>query len=107
MKAKIYKPTKNAMQSGQGRTKKWLLEYEPEAKKQLDPLMGWTSSPDTRQQLRLYFDTEQEAVAYATSKNIAFEVVKPAIRTPQIKTYADNFSFHKIRAFSLPKPETN
>ena len=65
MRARIYKPTKNAMQSGKARTKLWLLEYEPETARVPDPLMGWTSSNDMRQQLALEFDTREEAIAYA------------------------------------------
>jgi hypothetical protein len=65
MRARIYRPAKNAMQSGKARTKQWLLEYEPETARTIDPLMGWTSSRDMRQQLCLEFDTAEEAVAYA------------------------------------------
>ena len=65
MVAYIYKPAQTAMQSGPARAKEWVLEYEPEAAREIDPLMGWTSSRDMRQQLRLCFDTKEEAVAYA------------------------------------------
>ena len=56
MRARIYRPAKNAMQSGKARTKQWLLEYEPESPRTIDPLMGWTSSRDMRQQLQLEFE---------------------------------------------------
>ncbi|MGN6514354.1 MAG: NADH dehydrogenase ubiquinone Fe-S protein 4, partial [Rhizomicrobium sp.] len=62
MRARIYRPAKNAMQSGKARTKAWLLEFEPESAKRPDPLMGWTSSQDMRQQVQLEFDTAEEAI---------------------------------------------
>ena len=65
MTARIYRPAPNAMQSGRARTKLWLLEYEPERPRGIDPLMGWTSSSDMRQQVQLEFDTKEEAIAYA------------------------------------------
>ena len=71
MRARIYKPTKNAMQSGKARTKLWVLEYEPETARKPNPLMGWTSSSDMRQQLCLEFDTAEEAVAYAARHGAA------------------------------------
>ena len=64
MPARIYKPSKTAMQSGQANTKAWVLDFEPEAPRHVEPLMGWTSSGDMRQQLRLRFDSKEEAVAY-------------------------------------------
>ena len=65
MKARIFKPSKNAMQSGTRRSKKWNFEYAPERARSLDPLMGWTGSSDMNSQIRLTFDTKEEAVAYA------------------------------------------
>ena len=67
MQVRIYKPAKTAMQSGQRNTKEWLLESEP-TPKEIDPLMGWTSSRDTMQQVKLYFATLEEAKAYAEKK---------------------------------------
>ena len=64
MTARIYKPAKTAMQSGTGKTKEWVLDYEPEQPREIEPLMGWTSSGDMRQQLRLEFASADEAVAY-------------------------------------------
>jgi len=93
MTVRIYKPAKTAMQSGEGRTREWVLEYEPEAARQIDPLMGWTSSTDTRQQVRLAFDTQDDAVAYATRSGLAYTVVEPTPRKPLRKAYADNFKF--------------
>jgi hypothetical protein len=93
MAVRIYKPAKTAMQSGEGRTREWVLEFEPSAPRQIDPLMGWTSSTDTRQQLKLAFDTKDEAVAYATRNGLAYTVVEPTSRKPLRKAYADNFKF--------------
>ena len=77
MRARIYRPAKNAMQSGKARTKQWLLEYEPESPRTIDPLMGWTSSRDMRQQLQLDFDTAEEAVAYAKANGIPYQLFEP------------------------------
>ena len=77
MRARIYQPAKNAMQSGRARTKQWLLEYEPESARETDPLMGWTSSDDMRQQIQLEFDTKEEAVAYAEKHAIPYQVFEP------------------------------
>jgi len=93
MLARIYKPAKNAMQSGTARTKEWVLDYEPEEPRVVEPLMGWTSSGDMKQQLRLFFDSKDEAVAYCERHAIAyqvFEAKEPARRTI---AYADNFAY--------------
>jgi len=95
MRARIYKPARNAMQSGNARTKLWVLEYEPETPRGIDPLMGWTSSSDMRQQLCLEFDTAEEAVAYATSHAIPYHVFEPHLPGTKSKSYADNFRFDR------------
>ena len=77
MTARIYKPAKTAMQSGTGKTKEWVLDYEPEQPREIEPLMGWTSSDDTRSQIRMLFATLEEAVAYATRHGIAFRIDEP------------------------------
>ncbi len=74
MTARIYKPSKTAMQSGQAATKDWLLEFEPEEPRTIEPLMGWTSSGDMKQQVKLTFDTKEEAVAYCEHRGIAHQV---------------------------------
>ena len=74
MRARIYQTPKSAMQSGLARTHKWTLEFEPERQKLRDPLMGWTGSDDMRQQLRLTFDSREEAVAYAKAQNIPYDL---------------------------------
>jgi hypothetical protein len=95
MRARIYKPARNAMQSGKARTKQWLLEYEPESPRTIDPLMGWTSSTDMRQQLCLEFDSAEEAVAYATRHAIPYAVFEPHLPSQKAKSYADNFRFDR------------
>jgi hypothetical protein len=93
MTARIYRPAKTAMQSGLARTKEWVLEYEGETAREVDPLMGWTSSTDTRAQIRLEFDTKEEAIAYAQRNGIVCRVTDPKPREPVRKSYADNFKF--------------
>ena len=95
MLARIYQPARNAMQSGKARTKKWVLEYEPERPREIEPLMGWTASSDMRQQVILDFDTKEEAVAYAQKNGIPFQVFEPQERKKIIKAYADNFAFNR------------
>lgn len=93
MTARIYKPARTAMQSGTAKTKEWVLDYEPEQRRAIEPLMGWTSSGDMKQQLRLQFDTKDEAVAYCEHNSIAYEVFEsPPSRRPRI-AYADNFAY--------------
>ncbi len=96
MAARIYRPAKTAMQSGQARTKEWLLEHEASAARTIDPLMGWTSSADTRAQIQLAFDTQEEAVAYAERMGIAYRIETPKARKAIRKSYADNFKFGRI-----------
>jgi hypothetical protein len=91
MRARIYQPTRTAMQSGKARTKLWLLEFEPEQPRRIDPLMGWTSSGDMRQQVQLEFETREEAVSYAENEGIAYQVFEPHRPAPRAKSYADNF----------------
>jgi hypothetical protein len=92
MTARIYKPARTAMQSGTAKTKEWVLDYEPEAPRAIDPLMGWTSSTDMKQQLRLLFDTKEEAIAYCERHGIAYEAFdsKPVKRLHI--SYSDNFA---------------
>ncbi len=96
MTARIYKPAKTAMQSGLGRTKDWVLEHEPEAAREIDPLMGWTSSRDMRQQVKLTFETKEEAIAYAERNGLAYTIEEAQPRKTVRKAYADNFKFGRI-----------
>lgn len=93
MAARIFKPAKSAMQSGAARTKDWVLEFEPESPREIDPLMGWTSSRDMRAQVRLHFDSKEEAIAYAQRAGLAYKVSEPKVRGAVRKSYADNFRF--------------
>jgi hypothetical protein len=95
MLARIYQPTKSATQSGRARTRKWILEFEPEKKRVVEPLMGWTATEDMRQQVVLEFDTVEEAVAYAEKNGIAFQVFEPHAPAPKSKAYSDNFRFDR------------
>ncbi len=89
--ARIYRPAKTAMQSGRAKTRKWVLEFEPAAAKSIDPLMGWTGSADTREQVHMTFDSKDEAVAFAEKNGLAFRVEEPKTRRIRPKNYADNF----------------
>jgi hypothetical protein len=95
MTARIFKPARTAMQSGTAKTKDWLLEYEPEQPRSVEPLMGWTSSGDMKQQLRLRFETAEEAIAYCDRNGIAYTV--QAAKEPARRTiaYSDNFAFSR------------
>jgi hypothetical protein len=98
-RAKIYQPAKTAMQSARGRTHQWLLEFEKPAPGIPDALMGWDSMPDTITEVRLAFDTKDEAIAYATAKNIPFELFEPQKTVVPPKAYAENFSFNRRNAW--------
>jgi len=89
-KAKIYIPNKNPMQSGTGKTDKWILEYETKDPTN-NPLMGWESSSDTYTELRLEFSSKELAINYAKKKKIVFEIIEPRKRKIVKKSYADNF----------------
>ena len=91
MTARIYRPTRTATQSGEGRSLFWILEFAPETPQDIDPLMGWTGSSDMKRQIRLSFGSEEEAIAYAQKRGIAYRVERPAKVTRKIMAYADNF----------------
>ncbi|WP_241963234.1 ETC complex I subunit [Paracoccus suum] len=92
MRARIYQPARNAMQSGSARNH-WVLDYDPTGEREIDPLMGWTSSGDTQRQVRLRFETRAQAEAYAKSRGIDFVVLENQRRAPNIRSrgYAENF----------------
>ena len=95
MKVRIFKPAKTAMQSGVGKTREWLLESEP-MPKFVDPLMGWTASRDTMQQVQLTFATLDEAKAHAEKNGWQYTVEMPHARAIRPKAYADNFAFNRV-----------
>ncbi len=93
MTARIYKPARTAMQSGAAKTKEWVLDYEPEQPRAVEPLMGWTSSGDMKQQLRLQFETKEEAIAYCERNAIAYQVFETPPSRRQRISYSDNFAY--------------
>ena len=95
--ARIYRPPRNAMQSGRAQTRKWVLEYEPATRREPDPLMGWTSVRDTLNEVRLRFDSREEAVAFAEKHGLDFTVIEPQDRIERPKSYADNFRWDRVR----------
>ena len=90
-KAKIYKPTKTAMQSGLAKTKLWLLEFETK-NMDINPLMGWESSTDTLSEIKLEFSTKDQAINYAKKNNIDYYVIESQERKISKKSYSDNFT---------------
>ena len=100
MTARIYKPSKTAMQSGVGNTKAWVLDFEPEQARQVEPLMGWTSSGDMRQQLRLRFASKEEAIAYCERHGVAYQVSEDKPSGRRAISYADNFAFKRRDAWT-------
>jgi NADH dehydrogenase len=94
MRARIYQPARTAMQSGTARTRDWVLEFDPSAPRELDPLMGWTSSADTQTQVRLRFPTKEAALAYAAEHGLEAVVAEPHRRRPNIRPrgYGENFA---------------
>jgi len=100
MFARIYQPSKNAMQSGRANTRRWVLEFEPSMAKRPDPLMGWATSGDTRRQVRLDFETRDAAVDYANAHGIPFQVFEARETPRKIRTYAENFAYDRKEAWS-------
>jgi hypothetical protein len=91
MVARIYRPARTAMSSGEAKTHEWVLEYEPERPKTIEPLMGYTSSDDMKSQIQLRFDTREVAVAYAERNGIPYRVFEPKARARPSIAYSDNF----------------
>ena len=100
MLARIYRPAKTAMQSGKAKTRDWLLEFEPASAKRTDPLTGWTQSTDMNGQVRLTFETREEAVAYAQRHGIAFQLFEPKEPKKILKAYADNFATNRRQSWT-------
>lgn len=102
MPARIFRPAKTAMSSGTAKTNQWVLEFTPEGKKDIDPLMGWTGSSDTQTQVRLTFDTKKEAQDYAKNHGIVATVTEPKTRKPNIRQggYGENFATNRRGAWT-------
>ena len=97
MVARIYKPSKTAMQSGMAQTKKWVLELEYDMAKSIEPLMGWTGSSDTNSQVQLWFESKEVAINYAKKNGIPYTVLNANSRKHIIREngYGDNFAYNK------------
>jgi NADH dehydrogenase (ubiquinone) Fe-S protein 4 len=91
LKAKIYKPAKTAMQSGQGKLDKWLLEFKTK-NPGINPLMGWESSTDTLSEFKLEFSTKELAVEYAKKNKIKYDLIVNNQKKIIKKSYSDNFT---------------
>lgn len=98
--ARIFKPARAATQSGTARTKQWMLVFETNEKRKIEPLMGWTSSGDTLQQVKLSFDTKEEAIVYAEKHGIAYQIDEPKPIQRRIMAYSDNFKFNRKDAWT-------
>lgn len=95
MLARIYRPARNAMQSGKGKSQDWVLVFEPETPRTIEPLMGYTSSADMKQQIVLRFETLEEAESYARREGIAYTVQPAQDATIKMASYPDNFRFDR------------
>ena len=93
MKAKIYQPSKTAMQSGRGKAKAWILEYEALSPRRPEMLMGWTESSDTLNQVKMNFDTKEDAAAFADKKGMEVTILEPRARKVKPRNYGDNFKY--------------
>ena len=100
MTIKIYKPSKSSMQSGQRNTKKWLAEYISDYEQVKDTLMGWNSSLDTKSQIKVFFDTKEQAINWAVNNNYQYFVVEPKKRIIKPKNYASNFDINKKESWT-------
>ncbi|MCV2880451.1 ETC complex I subunit [Actibacterium sp. XHP0104] len=102
MRARIYRPARNAMQSGTAKTHHWVLEYAADSARDLDPLMGWTGSSDTQTQVRLRFESKEAALAYAADKGIEATVTEPQGRKPNIRPrgYGENFATNRRQVWT-------
>ena len=102
MTARIYRPARNAMQSGTAKTKDWVLEYVSDTAREVDPLMGWTSNEDTQAQVRLRFPTKEAAVDYAKDNGIDAVVTEPQVRKANVRPggYGDNFATNRRQVWT-------
>ena len=102
MRARIYQPARNAMQSGTAKTKGWVLEFAQSSAREVDPLRGWTSSTDTATQVKLRFETREDAEDYARANGLEFEVLVPQSRKPNIRPmgYGENFATNRRGAWT-------
>jgi len=97
MRARIYQPARNAMSSGLGKTRVWILEFAPDEARAIDPLMGWTGSSDTQSQIKMSFDSKEAALAYAAERGVEATLSEPHKRKANIRPggYGDNFATNR------------
>ncbi len=95
MTARIYRPAKTSMQSGQARAKSWVLEFEPDSPRTTEPLMGYTSSRDMLSQVKLQFDSKEDAVRYAQNNELSYRVIEPRDSKRRTISYAANFGYDR------------
>ena len=100
MTIKIYKPSKSSMQSGQGNTKKWLAEYISDIEQVKDTLMWWNSSLDTKSQIKVFFDTKEQAIKWEKKNNYQYFVDDPKKRKIKPKSYASNFDINRKESWT-------
>jgi len=102
MRARIYQPARTAMSSGTAKTKHWVLEFAQSSARDVDPLMGWTSSTDTQAQVKMSFETKEAAVEYAEANGIDASVQEPKKRRANIRAngYAENFATNRRGAWT-------
>lgn len=100
MTIKIYKPSKTAMQSGLGNTRKWLAEYISDIETKKDTLMGWNSSLDTKTQIKIFFDTKDLAIDWAQKNNYQYFVEEPKVKKVKLKSYASNFDTNRKESWT-------
>ncbi len=100
MTARIYKPARTAMQSGQAKTAEWVLDYEPEQPRTVEPLMGWTSSADMKQEVHLSFGTKEEAIGFCERHGIAYQVFETKPPPRARISYSDNFAYSRRQAWT-------
>jgi hypothetical protein len=102
MRARIYKPAKTAMSSGTAKTKNWVLEFAKDSDREIDPLMGWTSSSDMQSQVKLTFDSKDAALEYAADNGLEVVVTEPKKRSANVRQggYAENFDFKRRGAWT-------
>lgn len=96
-KARIYQPSKNAMQSGRAKSETWILEMDVENTRFIEPLMGWTGARDTNGQVKVNFSSQEEAISFAKSQGLEFSVKAPKTRKVKPKSYADNFKWDRVQ----------
>ena len=102
MTARIYRPAKSAMSSGQAKTRDWVLEHAADTAREVDPLMGWTSSSDTQTQVRMRFETKEAAIEYAEAHGIDAVVQEPKPRKQNVRArgYGENFATDRRGAWT-------